>query len=76
MYKVELTYFQASGKYYTDGEYESSRTHLFEIWEDVHIMHREKALPGLRPGHSYFIVLVDVPDHPHAHPHLIGVPNG
>jgi len=24
-------------------------------------------------GHSAFIVLIEVPDHPHNHPHLVGV---
>lgn len=76
MYKVELIYFRKNGKYYTEGEYESSREYLYEIWEDVQKMHRDKCLPGLRPEHSPFIVLVNVPDHPHDHPHLIGVPHG
>lgn len=76
MYKVELTYFQASGKYYTDGEYESSCEYLFDIWDEVAKMRDERRLPGLRLDHSPFIVLVNVPDHPHDHPHLIGVPNG
>jgi hypothetical protein len=82
--KVQLRYFKPSGKWYADGEYETQVPDsaielipgvrgpaLFRIWEEVAAMKADRTLPGLRSGHSDFTVLVDVPDHPHRHPHLI-----
>ena len=81
--KVKLTYFKSSGKYYSDGEYETSIPHiellhggakappLFQIWDEVAGMMVRGQLPDLIPGHSNFSVLVDVPDHPHRHPRMI-----
>jgi hypothetical protein len=71
MYKVKLDYFKRSGKWYSDGEYETEKSELFEIWEEVGEMAEKKRLPGLMEGHSDFVVLVSVPDHPHDHPHLV-----
>lgn len=72
--KVQLTYFRLNGKFYTDGEYDTDVVHLFQIFEQVDRLRRERKLPGLKDGHSPFIVLVEVPDHPHDHPALLGVP--
>lgn len=72
--KVILTYFRLNGKYYADGEYDTDVVHLFQIFEQVDRLRRERKLPGLKAGHSPFIVLVDVPDHEHNHPALLGVP--
>ena len=69
--KVKCTMFKETGKYYTDGEYETGLEHLFEIWREVRTMRNEGRLPGLVQGHSHFIVSVDVPDHQFNHPHLI-----
>lgn len=69
--KVHLTYFKQNGKYYSDGEYETQKGHLFEIFEEVHKMLIARTCPGLIAGHSDFIVLVDVPKHPFNHPHLV-----
>ncbi len=71
MYRVKLTYFRLSGKYYSEGEYESAKTHLFEIWREVRQFLLTRKLPGLVEGCSEFIILVDVPEHPHEHPRLI-----
>lgn len=30
--KVKLTYFKRSGKYYSEGEYETKMVHMFEIF--------------------------------------------
>lgn len=68
---VNLTYFKSSGKYYSNGRYTTHKQQLFEIWGEVRNMQVRKELPGLSPGHSDFIISVDVPDHPHRHPHLI-----
>lgn len=72
--KVKLTYFRLRGKYYSEGEYETTRQHLFQIFEEVDLLRRERKLPGLAEGHDRYIVLVDVPDHKDNHPTLIGVP--
>ena len=69
--RVNLTYFKQSGKFYSEGTYTTNRKELFEIWYDVALLMQDKELPGLMPGHSNFIVSVDVPEHPHRHPHLI-----
>jgi hypothetical protein len=72
MYTVKLTYFKQGGKYYSEGEYETQLEPLHEIFDEVREIYRRKRLPGLMAGHSDFIVLIEVPDHPHDHPHLIG----
>lgn len=74
MHKVQLTYFRTTGKYYTEGEFETSAQHLWHIWAEVDRMRLEKTLPGLIKGHSPFIVLVEVPNHEHDHPILLGLP--
>ena len=68
-----LTYFKKRGKYYADGDFQvSSQLQLFEIWEKVAQMRKAGKLPGLVEGAGEeFSILVDVPGHPHAHPHLI-----
>lgn len=72
--KVLLSYFKPNGKWYSDDEYETSKELLFEIWDEVRAMRDARRLPGLVEGHSEYIVSVDVPDHPHRHPHLIMLP--
>lgn len=68
---VKLTYFKPSGKYYSNGCYTTHKVELYDIWNEVENMQVRKELPGLSPGHSDFIISVDVPEHPHRHPHLI-----
>lgn len=81
---VKLTYFKPNGKYYSEGEYETKveptdLVHpkgtrgpaLFLIWEEVAQLKERQLLPDLRAGHSDFTVLIDVPDHPHRHLHLL-----
>ena len=68
---VKLTYFRDTGKYYTHGEYETEHKPLHQIWDEVRDMADEQRLPGLRPGHSDFIISVDVPGHEHEHPRLV-----
>jgi len=73
MYTVNLTYFKESGKYYSEGCYDSEKAHLFEITEEVKQKVRNRELPGLMEGHSPFHVLIDVPDHQNRHFHLIPI---
>lgn len=69
--KVKLTYFKQSGKYYSEGEYDTEKEYLFKVFEEVKKMAEDGCLPGLMSGRSEFHVLIDVPDHPHNHPHLV-----
>ena len=68
--KVNLIYFKRTGKFYSEGTYETKETNLGNIWEEVSTMRNNKNLPGLVVGCSDFIVSIDVPDHPYNHPHL------
>lgn len=67
-YDVQLTYFKASGKYYSGEEYETCKESLLDIWEEVKTMETH---PGLNGKWSEGFILVNVPNHPHDHPKLI-----
>lgn len=68
---VWLTYFKPeSGKYYTEGGYESNHNQLSAIWSEVRELAATGALPGLKGGASGFIILVKT-DHENDHPKLI-----
>ena len=69
--KVKLTYFKPSGKFYSDGGYETQEKGLWEIWNEVESMLVRGYLPDMVVGAREFILLVEVPEHPHNHPHLI-----
>lgn len=69
--KVQLTYFKLRGKFYCDGEYTTQKEHLFEIFDEVAQLSDTRQLPGLTEGHSPYIVLISVPEHPHNHLHLV-----
>jgi hypothetical protein len=70
--QVNLTYFKQSGKYYSCGHYHTTDSEsLLDIWCEVENRRNDGVLPGLVNGHSEFMVLIDVPDHPHNHPHLL-----
>jgi hypothetical protein len=68
--KVSLSYFKASGKYYSSGEYETNKEDLWEIWNEVEDMLLAGKRPGLADGYG-FNTLVLVPDHPDYQPHMI-----
>ena len=84
--KVVLTYFRASGKYYGDAEFESTKNSivdgigendqshppLFHVWAEVQEMRDTGRLPGLilNSGKD-FIILISVPEHQHDHPRLV-----
>jgi hypothetical protein len=71
-YTVYLSYFRESGKWYSDGEYQTEKEYLFEIWEEIKEMRERGECPGLVGCESNWYTLVNVPRHPHRHPHLIG----
>jgi len=70
---VELTYFKPNGKYYSQDELKISGLGkpLHEIWSMLEGKVLARELPGLKKGHSDYLVLVDVPRHPHNCPHLL-----
>lgn len=68
---VNLTYFRATGKYSGSGSYQTKLGMLWEIWKEVETLAHLKTLPGLMKGHSNYHILIDVPNHPHRHPHLL-----
>lgn len=70
MHIVKLTYFKQSGKFYSDGEYQSNLSDLGEIWQEVKEL---KEHPGLVGQWSEGFILVNVPTHEHDHPRLIRV---
>ena len=70
--KVNLTYFKQSGKYYSSGSCDVPDSYaMYDIHKHVESLKLTRTLPDLGPGHSNFIVLIDVPDHEHNHPILI-----
>ena len=69
--KVKLTYFRASGKYATEGEYETAYSALYVIWEEVADKNRSGTLPGVVAGTHMPLILIDVPEHEYNHPHMI-----
>lgn len=70
-YKVELTYFQPGGKYYSLGSYTSDCEHVFEIHEEVRKLKNLNKLPGLIGGWEGMVILIGVPEHPHNCPRLM-----
>jgi hypothetical protein len=70
-FEVNLNYFSPSGKWKYSGTYTSSRKLLYEIWDEVRGLQVLGQLPGLQSGLWDGPISVDVPSHPHAHPHLI-----
>lgn len=76
MMKVKLQIFKRNGKWYTDGEYDTNKEHLFEIWEEIRDLMKHGKTPGLRESLNRndleeLMVLVDIPAHPFNHPHII-----
>ncbi|HEX9987061.1 MAG TPA: hypothetical protein VGE45_01080 [Chloroflexia bacterium] len=69
--EVELIYFKSSGKYYSEGQYETNREHMFQIFDEVKEMRDQGKLPGLRDGSRGYHILVTVPEHPQEYPGLI-----
>lgn len=70
-YEVKLTYFKKSGKYYSFGNYFSSKEHMFQIFEEVEEMKKNENLPGLVRGSWVDTILVESNDNPHGYPGLI-----
>lgn len=79
MQTVHLTYFKATGKYYSEGEVKTDRPGnddlvpaIHEIWDEIQDMQMKGQLPGLSSGSGKdFYILVQCPGHEHDHPRLI-----
>jgi hypothetical protein len=70
-YKVNLTYFKQTGKYYAEGDYVTERENLWEIFGEVKTKLDKGDRPGLVDGKNTFYAVINVPDHPKDHPFLI-----
>lgn len=69
---VKLTYFKPGGKYYTDVEYRSHCVNLFEVNREVDELRRSvDPRTGMHGGGQEYVTLVEVPGHPHEHPHML-----
>ena len=68
--RVKLTYFTKTGKYYTEGEYESDRPDFYEIVKQVKGFLADGMLPGLVQGAREFHALIEMKDAP---PHMVFV---
>lgn len=71
-FKINLTYFKPSGKYYSTGEYFSHMQWMYQVFEEVKFKRDYGKLPGLISGFGKdFIIYVDSEDHPNGYPGLI-----
>ncbi|KKL27679.1 hypothetical protein LCGC14_2382740 [marine sediment metagenome] len=69
--KVDLTYFKLGGKYYSSGTYNTEKTDLEDVWDEVGDMLKAGFLPGLCEDAKEFIVLINAPEHEGNHPRLV-----
>lgn len=63
--KVKITYFKPSGKYYSEGYYDTDKTFFHAIVDEVYCKFSEGDNPGLVPFAvcvSQFISLVQIQD--------------
>lgn len=60
--KVRIVYYKDTGKYYSEGYYESEKDSMYEIFDEVRLMLVSGKRPGLVDGFSHFHVVVDCPD--------------
>ena len=67
---VHLTYFKASGKYYSEGEYTSQKSDMGAIIVEARQMLANGTRPGLMDGPDTWFVVIDVPNHPNDFPTL------
>ena len=73
-YKVKIEYYKSTGKFYSEGEYETSYSDMWAIFTEVATMLAKGKRPGLvdcEPGQNEFFAVVRVPSHPCEFPQLI-----
>lgn len=74
--RVKLTYFKPTGKLYGEGQMEMpGNMPLHELWSIIKGLISARQLPGLKEGHSEYMVHVEVPGHPHECPHILNADN-
>lgn len=71
MHKVKLKYFKESGKFYSDGEFETTLENMYDIFDLVKLLKYHGYLPGLFRGSIEFHITIDVPTHEFNYPALI-----
>lgn len=72
--KIKITYFKPSGKYYSEGEYETNKIHHFEIIDEIHSMFNSGECPGLTNNSvnmNKFYALIEPQNENLSVPHLI-----
>ncbi len=60
--RVRITYYKHSGKWYSEGFYETKKEFIYEIYDEVRLMLLSGKRPGLVDGFDHFHVVVDCPD--------------
>ena len=70
MHKVRLLYFKQTGKYYSDGEYETVHDSFHDVVKEIKQMKIDGNLPGLVEGCREFIILLETQE-PWGVPHII-----
>ena len=71
-YKITLTYFKSSGKYYTTGIYYTSEKDMWGVFDEVKDKQARGFLPDLvEGGGREFLIHVDASEHPNGYPALI-----
>lgn len=71
MYKIDLTYFKKSGKYYSSGCYYTNKEQMYHVFNEVKEMLENGKWPDLVDGINEFYVSVSSDEHPNAYPCLI-----
>jgi hypothetical protein len=57
--KVHIQYFKETGKYYSDGEYETERTYHHDIVNELRKMFYDGYFPGLSGNELEFIAVIN-----------------
>lgn len=68
---VTVKYFKTTGKYYGEGEFKSTGGTIWEILNELRGKLDNDIRPGLVDGKNEYIIIMEVPGHPHDHPTLI-----
>jgi len=66
--KIKVTYFKPSGKYYSEGEYETKQEQMHLVFDEFKAMLERGERPGLCDGHSDFTAILDCSKHPLGYP--------
>ena len=70
-YKMKVTYFKPSGKYYAEGKYETEMESIPVIHEEFKQMMRSGNCPGLVKGATGYFAVLDCDAHHAGYPIMI-----